>query len=282
MIRPCDMMAVVMAASSAMETVFHGVSSHLPMVALLLAKRLHAPNAVHLNIAGGVDPQMARQDSISSAGSSLWAHAGAAFTLSDVFDLSMRGGLDVAFLSGVQFDSKGGVNASLIGDWQQPRVRLPGGAGSAVLIPTARRAILWRTRHDRRTLVNQLDFLTARGNVSDLITPLCHFTMYEGEMLLKSIHPYPLRPSQSARASQSATSRWKAPRPPRLRSARGRLIQVTCGTSVPLTVRTEPFIFKGGRAAHARPPGIRCGKFTWRQEPPTAGKRPAIHIMEEL
>lgn len=191
MIRPCDMMAVVMARLIRDgETVFHGVSSHLPMVALLLAKRLHAPNAVHLNIAGGVDPQMARQDSISSAGSSLWAHAGAAFTLSDVFDLSMRGGLDVAFLSGVQFDSKGGVNASLIGDWQQPRVRLPGGAGSAVLIPTARRAILWRTRHDRRTLVNQLDFLTARGNVSDLITPLCHFTMYEGEMLLKSIHPY--------------------------------------------------------------------------------------------
>ncbi len=190
MIRPSDMMAVVLARLIRDgETVFHGVSSHLPMVAMLLAKRLHAPHAVHLNIGGGVDPTMARQDGISSAGSNLWTDAQAAFSLADVFDLSMRGGLDVAFLSGVQFDSRGGVNASLIGDWQQPKVRLPGGAGSAVLIPTARRAILWRTKHDKRTLVRDLDFLTARGHVSDLVTPLCHFTMYQGEMLLNSIHP---------------------------------------------------------------------------------------------
>lgn len=190
MIRPCDMMAVVMARLIRNgETVFHGVSSHLPMVALLLAKRLHAPHAVHLNIGGGVDPHIVRQDKVSSAGSNLWEGAPSFFSLSDVFDLSMRGGLDVAFLSGVQFDSRGGVNASLIGDPHQPKVRLPGGAGSAVLIPTARRAILWRTKHDKRTLVNDLDFLTARGRVSNLVTPLCHFTMHQGELILQSIHP---------------------------------------------------------------------------------------------
>ena len=90
------------------------------------------------------------------------------FSLAEVFDLSMRGGLDVAFLSGVQFDNHGGVNASVIGDYHKPKVRLPGGAGSAVLIPTARRAILWRTKHDRRTFVDKPDFLTARGNVAIL------------------------------------------------------------------------------------------------------------------
>lgn len=191
MIRPCDMMAVVMARLVRDgDTVFHGVSSHLPMAALLLAKRLHAPRAVHLNIGGGVDPYIARRDGVSSAGSNLWEGAAAAFSLSDVFDLSMRGGLDVAFLSGVQFDNRGGVNASLIGDPHRPKVRLPGGAGSAVLIPTARRAILWRTKHDRRSLVNDLDFLTARGRVTDLVTPLCHFKMHEGELILHSIHPY--------------------------------------------------------------------------------------------
>ena len=190
MIRHCDMMAVVLARLIRDgETVFHGVSSHLPMVSLLLAKRLHAPGAVHLNISGGVDPSRMGDDGISSAGSSLWEDSASALTLSDIFDLSMRGGLDVAFLSGVQFDNRGGVNASLIGDWSRPKVRLPGGAGSAVLIPTARRAILWRSKHDKRTLVEHLDFLTARGNVSNLVTPLCHFTMYRGEMILKSIHP---------------------------------------------------------------------------------------------
>lgn len=185
-----DMMAVCMARLIRDgETVFHGVSSHLPMVAVLLAKRLHAPGAVHLNIPGGADPHEPRLARHTSAGEELWEAGVAEFPLADVFDLSMRGGLDVAFLSGVQFDRRGGVNASVIGDYQKPKVRLPGGAGSAVLIPTAKRAILWRTKHDTRTFCEKLDFLTARGNVSDIVTPLCHFAMYGGELILKSVHP---------------------------------------------------------------------------------------------
>ncbi len=190
MLRPGDIMAVCMARLIRDgETVFHGVSSHLPMVAVLLAKRLHAPHAVHLNIPGGVDPLQPELQAFTSAGCDLWQAGEAAFPLAEVFDLSMRGGLDVAFLSGVQFDNRGGVNASVIGDYAKPKVRLPGGAGSAVLIPTAKRAIIWRTKHDRRTFAETLDFVTARGNVSDIITPLCHFTMHGGELALASIHP---------------------------------------------------------------------------------------------
>lgn len=190
MIRPCDMMAVEMARLIRDgETVFHGVSSHLPLIAVLLAKATHAPHAVHLNIPGGVDPERPRLQAFTSAGDDLWETAAAQFPLMDVFDLSMRGGLDVAFLSGVQFDNLGGVNASVIGEYARPKVRLPGGAGSAVLIPTAKRAILWRTKHDRRTFTEKLDFVTARGNVSDIVTPLCSFTMYRGELILKSVHP---------------------------------------------------------------------------------------------
>ena len=59
----------------------------------------------------------------------------------------------------------------------------------AVLIPTARRAIIWRTKHDKRTFTGKVDFVTARGNVSDIVTPLCVFTMHEGELILKSVHP---------------------------------------------------------------------------------------------
>lgn len=190
MIRPCDMMAVEMARLIRDgETVFHGVSSHLPLIAVLLAKATCAPHAVHLNIPGGVDPESPRLQAFTSAGDDLWEAAAAQFPLMDVFDLSMRGGLDVAFLSGVQFDNLGGVNASVIGEYARPKVRLPGGAGSAVLIPTAKRAILWRTKHDRRTFTEKLDFVTARGNVSDIVTPLCSFTMYRGELILKSVHP---------------------------------------------------------------------------------------------
>jgi len=156
---------------------------------VLLARHTHAPDAVHLNIPGGADPENPTLRSWTSAGDELWEPAAAAFPLMDVFDLSMRGGLDVAFLSGVQFDQAGRVNASVIGDYRKPKVRLPGGAGSAVLIPTAKRAVIWRTKHDRRTFTERVDFTTAQGHVSDIITPLCHFAMREGRLIVQSVHP---------------------------------------------------------------------------------------------
>ncbi len=171
------------------NTVFHGVSSHMPMIATLLAKATHAPNAVHLNIPGGVNPEIEALQKYTSAGTALTDTNIADFPLSDIFDLSMRGGLDIAFLSGIQFDNRGNVNASVIGDYHKPKVRMPGGAGSAVLIPTAKRAIIWRTKHDKRTFVPKVDFVTTRGNVDRIVTPLCVFKMYEGELILESIHP---------------------------------------------------------------------------------------------
>jgi len=171
------------------QSVFHGVSSHLPMIAMLLAKASHAPNLVHLDIAGGVNPKSGKTDRFSSAGPELYKTADAYFSLSDIFDLSMRGGLDVAFFSGVQFDPSGQVNASVIGDYDHPKVRLPGGAGSAVLIPTAKRVVLWRTKHDKRTFTPSLDFVTARGNTWRFVTPLCVFAFQNGRWELDSIHP---------------------------------------------------------------------------------------------
>jgi glutaconate CoA-transferase subunit B len=172
------------------ERIFHGVSSQLPMVAMKLSKALYAPEAVLLNIPGGVNPNSYRTSEYSSAGEELWENSDANFPLEKIFDLSMRGGLDVAFLSGVQFDVKGNVNASVIGDYKKPKVRLPGGAGSAVLIPTAKKAIIWRTKHDPRTFVENVDFITTRGNLYKIVTPLCIFGYSNERLYLEAISPY--------------------------------------------------------------------------------------------
>ena len=172
------------------ETVFHGVSCHMPLAAVLLAKQMHAPNAVHLNIPGGVNPTDCRMVDYTSSGGELCVNAEAYFPLQDVFDLSMRGRLDVAFLSGIQFDVSGNVNASVIGDYKRPKVRMPGGAGSAVLIPTVKRALIWRTKHDTRTFVKKVDFMTTNGNIERIITPLCVFKMSGGQLRLDTIHPF--------------------------------------------------------------------------------------------
>jgi len=170
------------------ETVFHGVASPLPMVAILLAKRLHAPNLVYLNITGSVNPQP-EQLPVSTVDPALLRGTRTLVTLADLFDLSARGRLDTVFLSGAQIDGLGRINMSAIGDFHQPKVRLPGGAGSAALMPTARRTILWRTKHDRRTFVEQLDFVTASGNVDRVVTPLCVFARREGWLEVESVHP---------------------------------------------------------------------------------------------
>lgn len=184
-----DAMAVAMARLLRDgERVFHGVASPLPMVAILLAKRLHAPNLVYINIAGSVDPAPLRLAKSSTAPALLPGTA-TQFTLADLFDLSARGGLDTAFLGGVQIDGTGRINMSAIGEYAHPRVRLPGGAGSALILPTARRTILWRTQHTPRSLVERLDFVTAAGNVDRLVTPLCVFHRQNGRLLLEALMP---------------------------------------------------------------------------------------------
>jgi glutaconate CoA-transferase subunit B len=170
------------------ETVFFGVASPLPMVAALLAKRLHAPGLVILTLPGGVNPAPSALP-ISTVDPRLLEGAAAMTTLADVFDLAARGRLDTAFLGGVQIDQQGRVNMSAIGDPHRPKVRLPGGAGSAALMPTARRTILWRTRHDLRTFVPELAFVTAAGTVDRVVTPLCVLRRADGLLHVESVHP---------------------------------------------------------------------------------------------
>jgi glutaconate CoA-transferase subunit B len=189
-IHPADIMVVTIAhLLRDKERVFHGVSSQLPMVAILLAKAMHAKDLTYLNIPGGVNPQSQHLSPYSSAGYEQYTRSEAVFPLEEIFDLSMRGQLDVAFLSGVQFDMHGNVNASVIGDYHKPKVRLPGGAGSAVLIPTVKRALIWRSKHDPRTFVEQVDFVTTKGNIDRIITPLAVFKYQDGRLHLDAISP---------------------------------------------------------------------------------------------
>jgi glutaconate CoA-transferase, subunit B len=188
---PDVMMAVVMSRLLRDgETVFHGVASPLPMVAILLARATHAPNLVYLNITGSVDPTPERLPR-STVDPELLRGTRSLITLADAFDLSARGELDTVFLSGVQIDARGRINMSAIGEYAHPKVRLPGGAGSAFLMSTANRIVLWRTRHDRRTFVEELPFVTGAGNVDRVVTPLCVFQRdpASGRLRVESIHP---------------------------------------------------------------------------------------------
>src|SRR4029453_2596713 len=170
------------------EITFSGVNSTPPMMACLLAKRAYDFDFVYINVAGGVQPTpskipLSSSDPVLSEGST------AIFANEDFYALCTGGGRDLCFLGAAQVDGLGRTNVSAIGDWHNPKVRLPGGGGGAVMLPTARRAVTWRTEPSKRTLVEKLDFVTAAGGMHGVVTPIAVFVKRDGKLALQSWHP---------------------------------------------------------------------------------------------
>lgn len=195
------------------EVTFSGVNSTLPMLACLLAKRAYDDDFVYINVAGGVQPTpskipLSSSDPVLSEGST------AIFANEDFYDLCTRGRMDLCFLGAAQVDGLGRTNVSTIGDWHNPKVRLPGGGGGAVMLPTARRAVTWRTEHSKRTLVETLDFVTAAGGMHGVVTPLAVFVKREGRLVLQSWHPERSLDEVVARTGFAVDARDAGPTPP--------------------------------------------------------------------
>lgn len=192
-----EILAIALAREiKANNIAFHGLASPLPMTAMKLAKALGKEFTI-LNLTGGVDPTF-KNPAISSSTLSANQYEGtvAHFELDEIFDLAGAGRLDIAFLSFVQLDQKGQINMSHIGGTiNKPKVRLPGGAGTAMLTPVTKNTIIWKAKHDSRSLVAEVDFVTTTGNPQmdsfRVLTPLAIFELNKetAEMDLAAIMP---------------------------------------------------------------------------------------------
>ena len=195
------------------EVAFSGVNSTLPMLACLLAKRAYDFHFTYLNVAGGVEPSPGEIPH-SSSDPAIVAGSPAIFANEDFYDLCARGGLDLVFLGCAQVDGQGRTNVSVIGDWHKPKVRLPGGGGAAVMMPTAGRVATWRAEHSPRVLVEKLDFVTAAGNLQTVVTPIAVCQKKDGRLALESWNPQVERDEVARRTGFTFDASAAKPTPP--------------------------------------------------------------------
>lgn len=180
---PEELMAVVISREVRdYETAAVGAVSPIPAAGCLLAQHTHAPHA-SIIILGS------REYHPFLGGSA------------DFHFLAQQGKLDLFFLSGLQIDREGNINLHCIGDYRSPSLRMHGAYGSAMLYYMAKRVILFRTEHTRRSLVERVDFVTAAGitpervyrpgGPSKLVTPkaLLAFNRERKGWELESLHP---------------------------------------------------------------------------------------------
>ena len=152
-----------------------GALSQLPATGLLLAKELHAPNAELIILNTVFRP----------------FHTSRQFHF-----LAQRGELGLFFASGVQIDRYCNYNLHHLGtDPDRPKVRFPGGYGGGLIYYAARRIVVFRTEHTRRSLVEKVDFVSAAGssapdvlrlgNPTKVITPKAIFRFDKNAGILR-------------------------------------------------------------------------------------------------
>jgi len=185
------------------DVVFVGVG--LPNLACNLARRTHAPNLVMIYEAGVIGARPARLP-LSIGDPTLVSGALSVCSMYDIFTLYLqRGNVDVGFLGGAQIDKFGNINATVIGPYDHPKVRLPGSGGSQEIAAWANRCYII-TPHQKRRFPEKVDFRTSAGFLSGkterqaagvrgggpqaVVTDLGILEPDEnGELILTALHP---------------------------------------------------------------------------------------------
>ncbi|MEW6717563.1 MAG: CoA-transferase [Chloroflexota bacterium] len=203
---PSEIMITSSARALAGErVVFVGVG--LPNIACNLARRTVAPD-LELVYESGVFGARPAHLPLSIGDATLISGSTSVCSMADLFMNYLQGGLiEVAFLGAAQIDRFGNLNSTVIGDYQQPKVRLPGSGGACEIAIHAKKIFIVMPL-SKRAFVEKLDFVTSPGHLDGnparrkllgmpgagpqlVITnkAIFDFKAEGNEMRLKSVHP---------------------------------------------------------------------------------------------
>jgi glutaconate CoA-transferase, subunit B len=202
---PTEMMtAAASRALKSSDVCFVGIG--MPSAACNLARLTHAPGITLIYESGTIATKPAILP-LSIGDGELCDTALTTVSVPEMFRYWLQGGrITVGFLGGAQIDRYANLNTTVVGPYQNPTRRLPGGGG-APEIAIACGEIFIIMAHSRRGFVEKLDFVTSLGQgeggdhrarlgvktkgPTRLITDLCVFEpdAITKEMTVMSIHP---------------------------------------------------------------------------------------------
>ena len=174
-----------------------------PSAAANLARVTHAPEVVLIYESGtiGAKPEVLP---LSIGDGELADTAETVVSVPEIFRYWLQGGrVDVGFLAAAQIDRFANLNTTVIGDYNKPKIRLPG-AGGAPEIATSAKEVWIIMKQSKRSFVEQLDFRTSSGSgtsganeggrkrapttvISDLGVLVSDAG--SGELVLSAVHP---------------------------------------------------------------------------------------------
>jgi glutaconate CoA-transferase subunit B len=138
------------------------VGTGFPAMAANIAKFVHAPNATMMQESGVFDARPLRP-ALSVGDPCLNPGAAMIGGLTEVMGMFLQAGwVDVGFLAGAQVDKFGNINTTVIGDYKNPKSRLPGSGGANPIGALAKRVLIIAL-HDKRSLAEHVDFITTPG-----------------------------------------------------------------------------------------------------------------------
>ena len=200
-----EMMTIAAARALRNEDVcFVGIG--MPSAAANLARLSHAPGITLIYESGTIatKPDVLP---LSIGDSELCETALTTVSVPEMFRYWLQGGrMTVGFLGGAQIDKFANLNTTVVGPYDKPKVRLPGGGG-APEIATSCGEIFIIMAQSKRSFVDKLDFITSLGHgeggdhrarlglktkgPTKLVTDLCVFEPDPAskEMTVVSIHP---------------------------------------------------------------------------------------------
>src|SRR5262249_59715659 len=134
----------------------------LPRVAANLARRTHAPGCVLVYESGTIGAKPTRLP-LSIGDGELAETADSVVSVPEMFAYWLQSGrIDVGFLGAAQIDKHGNLNSTVIGDYDHPGVRLPGGGGAPEIAASCKETLVI-LKQSPRTFVERLDFRTSVG-----------------------------------------------------------------------------------------------------------------------